>query len=163
MLRGRWSCAISGPPGTSSRDETPLTPLFPLHPRKPPVSALFPLLTQKQGVGSILCFLYFLYLLCFHYFLPTRHSPLSLTIPVHPRGSSVSPIIPVHTQKQGVGAFPPNVFTYNSFVFFGHVNYSVKYNCRRADIPILARSTNVAREAGTRHENRDDEEKGGAL
>jgi hypothetical protein len=33
----------------------------------------------------------------------TRHSSLSLTIPVHPRHSPVSPIIPVHTQKQGGG------------------------------------------------------------
>ena len=33
----------------------------------------------------------------------TRHSSLSLIIPVHPRHSPVSPIIPVHTQKQGGG------------------------------------------------------------
>jgi hypothetical protein len=55
--------------------------------------------------------------------LATRHSPLSLIIPVHPRGSPVSPIIPVHPQKQGGGGYlQPNVFPYNSFVFFDHVN-----------------------------------------
>ena len=31
------------------------------------------------------------------------HSPLSLIIPVHPGHSPLSPIIPVHTQKQGGG------------------------------------------------------------
>jgi len=52
MLRGRCSCAISGRPGTSSAPRIQLTPLFPLHPGKSPVSALFPLLTQKQGGGD---------------------------------------------------------------------------------------------------------------
>jgi hypothetical protein len=74
-----------------------------------------------------------------------RFSPLTPIIPVHTRGSPVSPIIPVHTQKQGGGAFPPNVFAYNSFVFFHHVNESVKLNCRRADNFILVRDGNVAR------------------
>src|SRR5208337_3683568 len=31
---------------------------------------------------------------------------LSPTIPVHPRNAPVTPIIPVHTQKQGGGAYP---------------------------------------------------------
>ena len=116
MLRGRCSCIISGRPTplsfASSSLLRPLTSLFPLHLRKPPVSPLFPLLTQKQGEA---------------------------------------------------GAFPPNVFAFNPFVFFDHVNYSVKYNCRRADIPILARGTNAARCAGTRQQNRGDEAKGGEL
>ena len=72
MLRGRCYCAVSERPGTSFAPRTqltplfpprperllrrvhpriPLSPLFPLHPRKLPVSALFPLLTQKQGGG----------------------------------------------------------------------------------------------------------------
>jgi hypothetical protein len=52
MLRGRCSCAISGRPTPSSGPKNPLSPLFPLHPRKVPVSALFPLLTQKHGGGG---------------------------------------------------------------------------------------------------------------
>src|SRR5208337_4914419 len=35
--------------------------------------------------------------------LATRHSPLSLTIPAHPGGSPVTPIIPALTQNRGVG------------------------------------------------------------
>jgi hypothetical protein len=52
MLRGRCSCAISVRPGTSSAPRIQLTPLFPLHPGKSPVSAFFPLLTQKPGGGG---------------------------------------------------------------------------------------------------------------
>ena len=52
MLRGRCSCAISIPRTSSSAPQIPLTPLFPLHPRKSPVTPLFPLLTQKQGGGG---------------------------------------------------------------------------------------------------------------
>ena len=53
MLRGRRSCAISERPTTSSfaspSSFRKLSPLFPLHPRNPPVTPLFPLHTQKQG------------------------------------------------------------------------------------------------------------------
>jgi len=138
MLRGRCSCAISGRPGISSRQKTPLTPLFPLHPGKLPVSALFPLLTQKQGgtpsagmtnrsileslparsspcgpfsaapLFSVLSVYSVVSLLSAAFPcspLATRHSPLSLTIPVHPRGSSVSPIIPALTQNMGGGGY----------------------------------------------------------
>jgi hypothetical protein len=197
MLRGRCSCAISGRPGTSSRQRTPLTPLFPLHPRKLPVSPLFPLLTQKQGgvppssgmtnrsilesllarsspcgpfsaapLFSVLSVYSVVSLLSAAFPcspLATRRSPLSLTIPVHTRGAPVSPIIPVHPQKHGGGGFQSNVSSYNSFVFFDNVNYTVKSNCRRADIPILARGTNAARATGTRHQNRGDWEKGAEL
>ena len=52
MLRGRCSCAISECPTPSPAPKNPVSPLFPLHPRKPPVSPLFPLHTQKQGVGG---------------------------------------------------------------------------------------------------------------
>ncbi len=39
-----------------------------------------------------------------------------------------------YENRGGVGVSKSNVASSNSFVFFGHVNYSVKYNCRRADI-----------------------------
>jgi hypothetical protein len=58
MLRGRCCCAISGRSRPSSLASPsllrPLTPLFPLHPRNSLVSALFPLLTQKQGGTPLL-------------------------------------------------------------------------------------------------------------
>ncbi len=44
---------------------------------------------------------------------------LSPAIPVHPRNATVSPIIPVHTQKQGVGG--------------AYHNGNVPKICRRAD------------------------------
>jgi hypothetical protein len=42
---------------------------------------------------------------------------LSPTIPVHPRNAPVSLIIPVHTQKQGVGGYP----CYDQSSHFGNV------------------------------------------
>ena len=64
---------------------------------------------------------------------------LSLTIPAHPRNAPVSPMIPAHTQKQGVGGTPNQMCSlFNPFVFFGCVNYSVTYNCRWADIFLFA-------------------------
>jgi hypothetical protein len=39
------------------------------------------------------------------------------------------------------------VFSCNSFVFYHHVNHYVKYNCRRADIPVSARHLQIARAA----------------
>jgi hypothetical protein len=56
----------------------------------------------------------------------SRHSPLSLIIPAHPRSSPVSPIIPALTQNRGVGVFfLQHTSSSNSFVFFRHVNYSI--------------------------------------
>jgi len=53
---------------------------------------------------------------------------LSPTIPVHRRHSPVSPIIPVHTQKQGGGGCSKqNARANNSFVFSRHVNYILNY------------------------------------
>src|SRR5208282_4671547 len=75
--------------------------------------------------------------------------PLTPIIPVHPRHSPVSPIIPVHTQKQGGwGCLLQDVFAYNSFVFHGSVNHTVKYNCRPADIPVSARQPRINLRAG---------------
>jgi len=60
--------------------------------------------------------------------LATSHSPLSLTIPPHPRNSPITPLFPLHTQKQGGGGcLPQNAFSRNSFVFFGCVAYVVNY------------------------------------
>src|SRR5208337_2486888 len=42
--------------------------------------------------------------------------PLSLIIPVHPRTAPVSPIIPVHTQKQGGGGYICSLFVLPSSV-----------------------------------------------
>jgi hypothetical protein len=72
---------------------------------------------------------------------------LSPTVPVHPRNAPVSPIIPVHTQKQGGGGgcLLQNVFAYNPFVFCGPVNQTVKCNCRGADIPVSAQLPQIAR------------------
>ena len=56
MLRGRCSCAISACPCPSPVFSLPLSPLFTLHPGKPPVTPLFPLLTQKQGGGGVFSF-----------------------------------------------------------------------------------------------------------
>ncbi len=57
--RGRRSGAISSLPTPSSFASPSLlrqlTPLLPLHPRKSPVTPLFPLLTQKQGGGGVFC------------------------------------------------------------------------------------------------------------
>src|SRR5208283_570033 len=53
---------------------------------------------------------------------------LSPMIPLHRRHSPVSPIIPVHTQKQGGGG-----------VCFRYPFSNVPKKCRRADIPVPAR------------------------
>ena len=69
----------------------------------------------------------------------TLKTPLSPTIPVHPRNSPVTPLFPLHTQKQGGGgcfftfhcrlstvgcelSFPPN-----SFVFSHQYYYLLHY------------------------------------
>jgi len=44
----------------------------------------------------------------------------------------------------GWGCLPQDVPAYNSFVFFRRVNYSVKYNCRRADICMSSPEPGVA-------------------
>ncbi len=134
MLRGRRFTSVSGRPGTSSGTQTTrptpspasqslLSLLFPpcperllrrenLHPRNSPVTALFPLHTQKQGGGGVFL----------NSELSTLNSlsPLSLTIPALTRRSPVSPIIPAHTQNRGVGV--------------GYLNGNVPKICRRADI-----------------------------
>ena len=59
---------------------------------------------------------------------PSLFRMLSPTIPVHPRNAPVSPIIPVHTQKQGGGGCLLQIlFCYNSFVFFRSVNHILNY------------------------------------
>ena len=50
----------------------------------------------------------------------------------------VTPLFPLLTQNRGASS--SNAFAYNSCVYFGHVNYSVKNNCRPADIPLCRKS-----------------------
>ena len=52
MLRGRRSCAISDRPTPSSAPKNPLSPIIPVHTRRPPVSPIIPVHTQKQGDGG---------------------------------------------------------------------------------------------------------------
>jgi len=60
--------------------------------------------------------------------VPSLFRMLSPTIPVHPRNAPVSPIIPIHTQKQGGGGCLLQIsFCYNSFVFFRSVNHILNY------------------------------------
>ena len=48
-----------------------------------------------------------------------------------------------YAKTRGWGCLPQKVFSCNSFVFCGRVNYSVKYNCRGADIPVSARHPQI--------------------
>src|SRR5208337_4302504 len=94
MLRGRCSCAISGRPtplpraifakGYSSTPRLLATSYTPLA-----TALLSPIIPAcpERFLRRVLI-----------------DAPLSLVFPVHPRNSPVSPIIPVHTQKQGGGA-----------------------------------------------------------
>jgi len=52
-----------------------------------------------------------------------------------------------YAKTGGWGCHLQNALSCNSFVFFHYVNYSVKYNCRRADILVPARDTQIARPA----------------
>jgi hypothetical protein len=84
MLRGRCSCAISIRPtplprAIFAKGEAPfvssslfrmLSPIIPLHPRNYTVTPLFPLLTQKQGVGGT-----FSCLFCLVHIFLRPHSP----------------------------------------------------------------------------------------
>ncbi len=115
MLRGCCPCAIPERP-------TPLPrPLFAKSDRLValPLSSSLAVDCKLSAVGCL--------------------SPLSLIIPVHPRNSPVTPIIPVHTQKQGGGAcFLASScklsavdcelsFSPNSFVFSCRSYYTLTY------------------------------------
>ena len=52
MLRGRYSCAISGLPTSSPASKNPLSPIIPVDPGNSPVSPVIPVHTQKQGGGG---------------------------------------------------------------------------------------------------------------
>jgi hypothetical protein len=142
-----------------------LSPTIPVHPRNSPVSPIIPVHTQKQGGGghneakevkevkeaennrafltpaftttSIAIvgaptFLGLARLLSFlrlflNLKLTTDHSKLSK-----------SNYSRAYAKTGGGGCLPQKAFSCNPFVFCGHVNHSVKYNCRRADIFIPA-------------------------
>src|SRR5271157_2251097 len=70
-----------------------LSPIIPVHRRHSPVSPIIPALTQNIGGGDFFCFLRFLHLLCFHYFLPVRHSPLTPIIPA-PLATAALRVVP---------------------------------------------------------------------
>ncbi len=135
---------------------SPLSPIIPVHPKNSPVTPIIPVHTQKHGGGGLhfgsfgsltsppsspsplfstiplrasafSASLRYPFLSSLRFSPPaTSHSPLSLTIPVDPGISPVTPIIPVHTQKHGGGGTPSDASADNSLVYITDCLLAIK-------------------------------------
>ena len=77
---------------------------------------------------------------------PSLSHPLTPLFPLDASHSPVTPLFPLHTQKQGGTPLRWYDQSFQSGILLLHVHYGVKCNCRRADIPALARDDGQTQE-----------------